>query len=187
VPPPVRDNGLLDALDTLERVPWSGAVWRSVRRGRDPLECARAGGRWDDRTFDVLYTSETRDGAVAERRFHLFRGQPIPPSKILYDLFELRVELAAVVSFADLDALRAVGMITDGYGRAAYAEREGEYPRSQEIAEACFFLGADGIRVPNARHDSDNLIVFCDQEPPPGVAILRNHGALDWRNGTGDG
>ena len=78
----IRDQRLLDALERSERTPYAGRVWRSVREGQDPLTCWRAGGRWDDGTLDVLYTSETKAAAVAERQFHLYQGQPLPPSKI---------------------------------------------------------------------------------------------------------
>ena len=179
--PSIRDQALLDALENRPQAPYAGTVWRSVREGQDPTQCWRSGGRWDDRTFDVLYTSETRDGAVEERRFHLFRGQPIPPSKVRYELFALRVRLAAVITFEDLAALQAVGMNTSRYGQASYVEKDTEYPRSQEVAEACYFLGADGILVPSARHDSRNLIVFCEQDTDPDIAEIRNHGILDWQ------
>ena len=177
---PVRDAALLDALERLPRTPFAGTVWRSVREGREPTECARAGGRWDDRTFDVLYTSDVREGAIEERRFHLFRGQPIPPSKVRYELFELRIALAAVVAFDGLEALAAVGMSTAGFGAASYADKESEYPASQQVAEACFFLGADGILVPSARYEGRNLVVFCDQDPRPEIEVLRSHGLIDW-------
>ena len=180
MPPKIRDQALLDALERREQEPFSGSVWRSVRAGRSPSECWRAGGRWDDRSFDVLYTSEAREGAVAERRFHLFRGQPLPPSKVRYELFELRVRLFAVMIFNDLEALRSIGMSTSGYGLASYADKESEYPRSQEVAEACFFLGADGILVPSARHDSRNLIVFCEQDTNLQIEVVRSHGLIDW-------
>ena len=72
----IRDRLLLDALESLVRAPYEGTVWRSVREGRDPLACWRSGGRWDDGTLDVLYTSENRKTAIADRRFHLYQGQP---------------------------------------------------------------------------------------------------------------
>ena len=53
----------------------------------------------------MLYTSETCNGAVAERRFHLYQGQPIPPSRVRYELFELSVSLEAAVRFADLQSV----------------------------------------------------------------------------------
>ena len=156
-------------------------MWRSVREGRDPLVCRRSGGRWDDGTFDVLYTSETRDAAIAERRFHLYRGQPIPPSRVRYELYELAVSLAAVMRFPDLEALASVGMDTASYGRLSYAEREREYPRSQDVAEACAFLGADGVVVPSAREPSaNNLIVFCEQETVIEIGVVRAHGVVDF-------
>ncbi len=176
----IRDNALLDALEQFDQRAYSGHVWRSVGNGRVPTECWRSGGRWDDRTFDVLYTSETRDAAIEERRFHLYMGQPIPPSKLKYDLFELEVSLERVITLQDISVLQSVGMNTSGYGRAAYADKDAEYPPSQAIAEACFFLGADGILVPSARHDSMNLVVFCEQDTQVDISIVKNHGTLNF-------
>lgn len=177
---PIRDNTLLDALERLEQAPFSETVWRSVLEGRNPTGCWRAGGRWDDGSFDVLYTSAAREGAIEERRFHLVRGQPFPPSKVRYELFELHIRLAAVISFNDLEALQSIGMDTNGYGMASYVDKEIEYPRSQEIAEACFFLGADGILIPSARHECQNLIVFCEQDTEMEIEVIRSHGLIDW-------
>ena len=134
--------------------------------------------------MDVLYTSETREGALAERRFHLFQGQPFPPSRVYYEMFELVVSLGAVMRFAGLEALAAVGLRVAGYGQLSYLEREREYPRSQEIAEACAFLGADGLRVPSARHTTQgNLIVFCEQPTVVAKRVVRSHGSVDFAAG----
>ncbi len=177
----IRDQRLLDALELIERAPYAGRVWRSVREGRDPLTCWRAGGRWDDGTLDVLYTSETRTAAVRERRFHLYQGQPLPPSKLRYELFELRISLRAVVRFPDLDSLASIGFDVGSFGQLSYVEREREYPRSQEVAEACAFLGADGLLVPSAREiSSRNLIVFCEQESPVDIEVVANHGYVEF-------
>ena len=176
----IRDRALLDILESLDRTPYHGTVWRSVREGRDPLTCWRSGGRWDDGTLDVLYTSETREAAIAERRFHLYQGQPFPPSLVRHELFELRISLEAAVRFDDIAALARVGLDPAAYGRLSYAERRSEYPRSQEIAEACAFLGADGLLAPSARDQaSNNLIVFCEQETRIGMEVVRNHGIVE--------
>jgi len=178
---PIRDQRLLDALDALTPSPYSGTVWRSVREGRDPLACWRSGGRWDDGTLDVLYTSETRQTAIDERRFHLYQGQPIIPSRVQYELFELGVSLEAVMRFETLDDLAALRLDVQRYGRLSYLERSREYPRSQEIAEACAFLGADGILVPSARTPgSKNLVIFCEQDTRIEMGIVRNHGPVDF-------
>jgi RES domain-containing protein len=170
-------------LETIRRLAYAGHVWRSVREGRDPLACWRSGGRWDDGTFDVLYTSETREAAIEERRFHLYQGQPIPPSRVRYELFELSVSLEAVIVFESEAALAAVGLDVGSFGQLSYFEKDREYPRSQEIAEACCFLGADGILVPSARNrSSKNLIVFCEQDTAIAKNIVRNHGTIDWKN-----
>lgn len=179
-PPKPRDQALLDALESFGLSPYRGVVWRSVREGHDPLTCGRPGGRWDDGTFDVLYTSESRRGAIAERRFHLFQGQPIPPSRIRYELFELRVSLAAVVHFPNLDEFARVGIPLTRYGELSYVDREREYPRSQDVAEACAFLGADGLRAPSARDTSEsNLVVFCEQNTEVDIVVERRHGVVD--------
>lgn len=99
---------------------------------------------------------------------------------VRYELFELRVRLSAVISFDDLEALRSIGMNTGRYGTVSYDDKNIEHPRSQEIAEACFFLGADGIIVPSARHECQNLVVFCDQDTEMGIEIVRGHGPIDW-------
>ncbi len=176
----IRDQRLLDALEAIGQVPYAGTVWRSVREGRDPLACWRSGGRWDDGTLDVLYTSETPEAAIAERRFHLYQGQPIPPSRVRYELYELTVTLEAVIRLPDLEALSSIGFDTAHYGQLSYLERAKEYPRSQEVAEACAFLGADGILVPSARIPaSNNLIVFCEQETRIVKGVVRSHGVVE--------
>ena len=177
----IRDQRLLDTLDALEQEPYSGTVWRSVREGRDPLACWRPGGRWDDSTIDVLYTSETRQAAIDERRFHLYQGQPIIPSRVRYELFELRVSLEAVMRFETVEHLAALRFDIQSYGRLSYLERSREYPGSQEIAEACSFLGADGILVPSARTPgSNNLVIFCEQDTRIEKDIVHAHGVLDF-------
>ena len=177
----IRDQRLLDTLEALKQEPYSGTVWRSVREGRDPLSCWRSGGRWDDSTLDVLYTSETRQAAIDERRFHLYQGQPIIPSKVRYELFELRVSLEAVIRFETLDHLAALQLDVQSYGKLSYLERSQEYPRSQEIAETCSFLGAAGILVPSARTlGSNNLVIFCEQNIRIEKAIIHNHGVVSF-------
>jgi RES domain-containing protein len=177
---PVRDNRLLDALESLTPETFEGQAWRIVRNGRDPTQCSAVGGRWDDRTFDVLYTSSRADGAVAEMYFHLSRGQPVMPSQVRHRLFELRVALTSCLRIGSLAGLASLGMQTVAFGQLSYAEREQEYPRSQEIAEAAQFIGRDGIIVPSARSDWPNIVVFCDPAGPTAVEVINDHGLVDW-------
>ena len=82
--------------------------------------------------------------------------------------------------FPSLEALSFVGFDATLYGQLSYLTRKKEYPRSQEVAEGCAFLGADGLLVPSARAPAaNNLIVFCEQETQVVKEIVRNHGAVD--------
>ena len=176
----VRDNRLIDALDALPRTALQGHVWRVVREGRDPCQCSASGGRWDDGTFDVLYTSHTRDGAIAEMYFHLLRGQPVFPSRAHFVLHELDISLTNVLTFSALTELAPLGFDIGRFGQLSYNERLQEYPRSQEIAEVAHFLDCDGIVVPSARWPSTNVVLFCDRLPPGAIEPVKDHGIIDW-------
>jgi RES domain-containing protein len=177
-----RDNALIDAIEAHAPVTFEGTVWRVVRSGRSPLVCARAGGRWDDGTFDVLYTSQERDGAIAEMHFHLGRGQPVFPSKVEYGVHELDVSLNHALKLVDLEALTALGLDTTRYGQLSYDRMSDEYPRSQDIAETAHFLEFDGLIVPSARWTCMNVILFCDRVPPEAMEAITDHGLIDWTN-----
>lgn len=175
-----RDNRLLDAVEALPQAPWQGTAWRVVHQGRDPMQCSAVGGRWDDRSFEVLYTSTHRDGALAEIYFHLSRGQPVIPSQVRYSVHELSISLEACVRIVSNDVLAGLGLKTGTFGQLSYSERQLEYPRTQEIAEAAFFHGRDGLLVPGARSEHLNLVVFCSAAGPAAVDAVKDHGNVDW-------
>lgn len=175
-----RDNRLIDAIEAIPPTQFSGTVWRVVREGRDPLDCSRSGGRWDDGSFDVLYTSLERDGALAEIYFHLKRGQPIFPTRVRYELCELSLAMDAALKLLNLDDLTRLGVASEAYGRLSYQEKATEYPRTQDIAEVAHFLEFDGMLVPSARWKCMNAIVFCERCPPDQREVLKSHGLIDW-------
>ncbi len=176
-----RDYALLDAIEAIDPVHYHGSVWRAAGDGHDPCRCSRSGGRWDDGTFDVLYTSEMADGAIAELYFHLKRGQPVFPSQVRYRLHEIFSHLDRALRLVDMAALERLGLDTSKYGRLSYQERQAEYPRSQDIGEAAHFLGFDGLIVPSARWDCRNVILFCDEVPPESCYQRKDHDVIDWR------
>lgn len=175
-----RDNTLIDALEAIEPVAFSGPVWRLVRDGRDPLQCSASGGRWDDGSFDVLYTSMSRTGALEEMRFHLMRGQPVMPSRVKYRMFEVDLALERALQFLDLAALGEVGLKTETFGRLSYQQKNDEYPRTQEIGEVAHFLDFDGLIVPSARSETKNLVVFCDKVETLQESVSKDQGIVDW-------
>lgn len=176
----VRDNTLIDALEALPAKKFNDPIWRLVRGDRSPLFGSAPKGRWDDGTFDVLYTSTESSGALAEIYFHLERGQPVFPSQMEFRLYELEAVLSKALTLADMASLEALGVETATYGSLEYALREDEYRRTQEIAEAAHFLDFDGLIVPNARRECHNVILFTDRVPPDALSIIREHGPVDW-------
>ncbi len=177
---PVRDSRVLDAVEALPHEPFSGVAWRVVRSGRDPAQCSAVGGRWDDRTFDVLYTSLKADGAVSEIYYHLTRGQPVMPSLVHYKLYELKITLTSCARIDSLDVLAAMGFKIAVFGQLAYDERHQEYPRTQDIAEAAHFHGRDGMLVPSARSEHRNLVVICEHAGPEAIEVVSDRGEIDW-------
>jgi len=176
-----REQRLLDALEALPRTSFHGTVWRVVREGRDPTQCSAAGGRWDDGSFEVLYTACERDGALSEMYFHLLRGQPVFPSKLRFVLFELEVQTAATLSLPGLPDVAALGLDTSRYGQISYAERVQEYPSTQQLAEAAQFLDFDSLHVPSARYGGQNLVLFCARLTSGAITVARDHGLIDWK------
>lgn len=175
-----RDSALIDALEELDPIKFCENVWRVVRGGRDPLQCSASGGRWDDGTFDVLYTAQEEQGAISEMKFHLLRGQPVIPTQVDYRLFELKISLERALKLLDLEALSAIGLDTSKFGRLSYQGRSEEYPRTQQIGEVAHFLDYDGLIVPSARFDGSNVVLFCDRVPPAAINIVRDHNVIDW-------
>ncbi len=166
-----RDLGLLDALERHEGVSFEGDVWRIVREGRDPLQGYPAGARWDPGTFDVLYTSLAREGALEEIHFHLSR-QPVFPSRISSVLHRISVKTARTLKLADVEALEQLGVSIGDYGDLNYA-------RTQEIGDAASFIGFDGIIAPSARWPCQNLVLFTDRIAPADL-IISDATPVDW-------
>lgn len=161
-PRPPRPQALVDALEAEASVSLTGELWRVVTDGFDVLRPGRSGGRWDDGSFDVLYTSQERDGALAESWFHASRGQPVIPSRISKRLYRIQAKLERVLDLSAPGKLEAIGVNMASYGRLAYKERDQEYPSLQQIGEAAYFFEYQAIIVPNARWPASNVVLLTD-------------------------
>jgi RES domain len=172
-PRPARDLQLLDAIDAFRREPLDAEVWRVVRDGRDPVLGSPSHNRWCDGTFDVLYTSLDRDGAIAEIHA-LLSLQPVFPSKMQWFAHKLRISAAQTVKLADLPTLDRLGVDVE-----RYAARD--YSRTQPIAEAANFLGFDGLIAPSARWSCLNLVLFTERLAPSQIATVgRDEHPIAW-------
>ena len=155
--------------------------WKITREGCDPTPFFGGGNRWDDGTFNVLYTSLLREGALAEMLFHPSRGQPAIPAKIRFRLHELEIKVDGVLDLTQPELLAQIGINMGNFGRLPYLECHGEYEACQKVAEAVHFLGSDDPRdpsamlVPNSRHESQNLVPFVDHIGSDAVVHSRDH------------
>ena len=150
-------------------------MWRVVRAGRSVLDGSRGSGRWNPASLSVLYGAQEADGAVAEIHFHLSRGQPVFPSRMEHDLFELRVRMAGSLVLADMDALARLGVVRQQFGQMLYG-------RTQEIADAAFFMGYDGIIAPSARWACQNIVLFLDKVDLDDIEEVGSGSSrIDWK------
>ena len=172
-----REIELLDAVDAFRRKALDVEVWRLVRVGRDPAVGRPSQSRWCNGSFDVLYTSFERDGAIAEIHA-LLSLQPVFPSKDRWFANRLKVKATQTLRLADLATLAKLGA-----NPAHYADRN--YSRTQEIADVAFFLGFDGLIAPSARWACLNLILFTDRIPLDQIQVVEAPEAPisweDWR------
>jgi hypothetical protein len=159
-----HDIRLVDALAGFAASSYEAVVYRATRLNADPTAFSTAGGRWAPpatwQEVQVLYTSLEREGAIAEVASYLAELTPRPKKEIL--VHKLRVTASNVVQL-NLDDLLRLGVKGDDYRQRIYA-KPGEEPmsRTQEIGAALNFLERDGLLVPSARRDCENLIIFGD-------------------------
>lgn len=156
----IRDPALLDRLQGLEPQSFKGKIWRMARAGRDPLIATSPKGRWDDGSFEVLYTAFSADAARAEVHFHLTRTQPVFPSALHIHLHEIEIELDKAFVFESIESLVPFGVDASHYGGLEYSRLQEEYSVTQRIGEAAHFLGADVLIVPSARWTEQNSVVI---------------------------
>jgi RES domain-containing protein len=159
---PPRPKALLDAIDAEMPTALKGRLWRVVTDGFDPLRPSRAGGRWDDGSFDVLYTSTSRDGALSESWFHAAKGQPIIPSTVSKRLYQIEADLQRVLDLSAAGKLAELGVNMASYGKLSYVQRVEEYPSLQQIGEVAFFYEYQAVIVPSARWPDNNVVIMTE-------------------------
>ena len=175
----VHDRDVLDALEGVGETPFSGAVWRTTRKGRDPVRGSAANGRWSPNgEFEVLYTSLERAGSLAEIGFRLSL-EPVWPSRVQHEIHRIGAEVAKCLRFADVADLQPLGVDPARYGTF-------DYEATQAIAAAAHFLEFDGLLVPSARHASGNLVIFMDRIGVSSLEVVASEDVnwAEWRRGA---
>jgi hypothetical protein len=147
----IHDQNLLERLDAFSRESFVGEVYRTTRVGLDPLTPSVAGGRWslkDD--APTLYTSLDFDGSVAEMAFHLSQLIPIPRKPVVVNTLGVETRNTLRLLRGNLNDL---GVNLKRFGEVGYL-------RTREIGAAVAFLDCDGLIVPSARWECENLALF---------------------------
>jgi RES domain-containing protein len=166
-----HDSALLESLASLEARCISAQVFRITFADRDPIAPSFAGGRWaPPQEVPVLYTSFDSSCALAEIRFH-FERQPLFPSKPV-NLHTLQVDTHSTLDLGTETALDVLGLTNE-------VLRQDDYRYLQEIGHAAYFLDFDGIVVPSARFDGQNLVLFSDRLPIDHPKVV-NSEPVDW-------
>lgn len=168
----VHDRSTLDILEQLQLDTVDLDVWRVTRSGRDPLRGGSADGRWGAAgELEVLYTSEQRDGALAEIGFRLSL-EPVWPSLIKHDLH------AIAVGAGNIAQLETSHLEQLGVDMARFESFD--YQATQAIAAAAHFLGFGGLFVPSARYPCRNLVLFTDRGETTERLQLISTEPVDW-------
>ena len=167
----IHDPVLLDRLDALAKETFDGTVFRGTRQNLDPLASSYSGGRWMRRDgAGVLYTSQSREGALAEISFHWGQLDPRPTKPVVLHTLRVATHRTLKLVRADLAIL--------GIPQSAFSGIN--LPRTQEIGAAVEFLGCDGLVAPCARWDCDNLILFPDRLGPAATLEVMTSENVDW-------
>ena len=147
----LRDPTLLDRLSEFPTETFDGEVYRVTRRSLDPLAASTAGGRWAPRGgVAVLYTSLEREGALAEISFHWGQLTPLPSKPAVLNRLGISTQRTLRLVVTNLEAL---GVQADEYTTV-------NHPKTKEIGDAVAFLECDGLLVPSARWNCENLVLF---------------------------
>jgi RES domain-containing protein len=149
----IHNPKLLERLGGLPRETFGGDCFRATPLSLNPLAPSTRGGRWapPDETA-VLYTSLTREGALAEIAFHWGQLSPLPSKPAA--LHRLRVTTRKTLRLIQAD-LEALGVAPDDYAGTNYSQ-------TQAIGAAVAFLECDRLIVPSVRWECDHLVIFSD-------------------------
>jgi len=152
--PDLLNPELLSAVDALSGQAFNGDIWRVTWAGRNPLVGSVGGGRWSpDGRFEVLYTSLKADGAMAEVYYHLSRAPVMSSSHMRLNRLKISLDNALVLDAAQLKALG----VNDPLASRV------DYVLTQAVGEAAYMMDYQGLIVPSARWECNNLVLFIER------------------------
>ena len=121
---------------------------------------------------NVLYTSLSREGAMAELTYHWGMLSPLPSKP-------------AVINRIQVDITSSLRILRSDFDRLGISESDYEQPnhdRMQKIGAIVAFLGCHGLIVPSARWLCENLIIFTENLPSLDALELLEVNEIDWQS-----
>ena len=145
-----------DALSEYKPRKVSGAFWfRAVSPSRKNTILSMDGaflygGRYNaPKKFGALYLSRTREGCIAEIK----RRSAYPPNHVLG---KIKVYLSKVCDLTDESLLKSLGITREQL-------TADDWDDTQILGDVIRDAGFEGIIVPSAAGDFNNLVIFKDQ------------------------
>jgi RES domain-containing protein len=122
-------------------------VFRHMLADIPPSRINTRGARWNPPEVGAIYTSFSRETALAEASYHL--SLQTPPLRVKRTIYSIRVTLHRVTAIQDVETLTRLNVRMD------------TLITCQRIGGAVARLGHDGLIVPSARHRGGmNLVIF---------------------------
>lgn len=148
---------LLDHLQAIDPSQWAGQAFRHMFGDYPPDAENTRGARWNPPGIATIYTSLTREGALAEAE-HQIAVQPIRP-RARRTIYTLELTLASVLDLTDPALLQSLGVgPTD---LTAY-----DMTACRQLGGAAHWLQHDGLLLPSARSNNTNLVIFPSTRSP---------------------
>jgi RES domain-containing protein len=150
----VDQRSLESILVSLKGSPWTGHAFRVMLNEYPPDRENTQGARWNPPDIAAIYTCLDSEVCIAEVEYGLGRqSRPVKPG-LRKTLYRLAISLSSVVDLESiLPELESIGI---GSGQL-FAD---DMKVSQEIGRLVTWFGFDGLVVPSARSNGNNLVIY---------------------------
>lgn len=148
---------LLDCLQSVQPQPWEGQAFRHMFADYPPDQENTRGARWNPPDVAAIYTSLTREGAIAEAD-HQLAIQPIRP-KVRRTIYRVQLNLKSVLDLTNKVLFNLLELESGNLG-------DNDLRACQQVGGAAAWLEHDGILVPSARSEANNLVIFPANRDP---------------------
>jgi RES domain-containing protein len=150
----VDGSTLENILTSLQSSPWNGKVYRVMLNDYPPDRENTQGARWNPPDVAAIYTCLEPAVCVAEVEYGLARQSRPVRADLRKTLYQIDVTLSSTVDIVSiLPDLESIGI-----GPAQlFAD---DMKMSQEIGRLATWFGFDGIFVPSARSQGQNLVIY---------------------------